>query len=1129
MATPVVQTKYIIIGIDPTSGSYVYEQITPNEAAVTNDDVITNPYDMLKDQSPASKKFVKIKVQQSLIEPIESNEQRPSFKLNDKWYTLVLDEKVNHADLDPVGEFVTSEWFHDSTGAEDPFDAFRYFYNHDMVVKNIKYLFRLPDNASNFNKVFVNLKNAIVKGSTINDIRKELAKPYFAVKTVLDMNMNMIKKLDNGEDVTENYFINLNTQRYGYPNINGDKSNIITGLHMLYDIQGYLTYKKCLKPTFLPPAGSKPKELGPIEALHEHIKGRKYFLKNDKLLDDDIGRFEGDIGRIRLTDPTESPYHFLEEVCDPTMIEFIYLAPPVPVAVAGIPAAPAPTTVSTPALTKEIGIVIGNSTTPDNYELVSQIFKLDKIGQYVFYDLNNRTMYNDMEIRDDAEINTIMSYYTESNETISLYRRINPGTYRDLFLQKFNMDSGIINSIVTMHPAFNYLDQYIIIDDTGTGMTASDDITKNKKINNFVKEYLASKSKNDLDLIVGEKFKAEHSRFGICNFNGELSYFTAAMQLIYDCCPMRTGLLPTMVQSAATNKSVGYFASPNQTHKQSLFLFMLLNLQYCVSRICSNIEVILPKDSDSRGKSAIEMMMPVPNGKQINVFSNYKNCVEFIEKYVSAFRYIQGSTEELLYLGDTGDQSKVICNKFISKVNNNYYFKEYNENVFQYFKKTIADEVKRKTAASTEQINILVETLKTEWNYAKAAVAVVGVGALLIASPTVAAGLSTFFIGNAATTGLGAAASAAATVATTGLNTVASAAATAATTLPAASVLMASVGINQLAGAGKEMILDRRAFEIAKIESDKLPNAEKEVFRKYEDKHGATPHIIKNKCVETIHKLFGILSAGNNVFIDFMEDTRTNEKKQELFTDDKGVATPPNFVIYVGNLPRQTVTNDTYVTVKCTSIPVFNGVYKKLPDSNYEHTEKSGVLLSYEAASWKLHAVDEDTNPNTKINPVKLPDGGKTDLLTQFTVVSGGDVVVTAGTPVYEQTFNGINTEPGDVMHVDVPNEYDYSGKKYKKIGTIYKSIYHDHYYKYCTHREYNELFFDCSKENVPDIDARMQRENMFAFVGLYERPELYYSTFFDAQHPFLYPDIWKFKANPNVTKDMNIIETYKF
>jgi hypothetical protein len=1117
MSTSLVQTKYIIIGIDPTSGSYVYEQITPNEAAVTNDDVITNPYDMLKDQSPASKKFVKIKVQQSLIEPIESNEQRPSFKLNDKWYTLVLDEKVNHADLDPLKEFVTSEWFHDSTGAEDPFDAFRYFYNHDMVVKNIKYLFRLPDNASNFNQVFVNLKNAIVKGSTINDIRKELAKPYFAVKTVLDMNMNMIKKLDNGEDVTENYFINLNTQRYGYPNINGDKSNIITGLHMLYDIKGYLTYKKCLKPTFL----------RPIEALHEHIRGRKYFLKNDKLLDTDIGRFEGDIGRIGLTDLTKSPYHFLQEVCDPTMIEFIYLAPPaaVAVAVAGIPAAPAaPTTISTPTLTKEIGIVIGNSTTPDNYELVSQIFKLDKIGQYVFYDLNNQTMYNDMEIRDDAEINTIMSYYTESNETISLYRRINPGTYRDLFLQKFNMDSGIINSIVTMHPGFNYLDQYIIIDDTGTGMTASDDITKNKKINNFVKEYLASKSKNDLDLIVGEKFKAEHSRFGICNFNGELSYFTAAMQLIYDCCPMTTGLLPTMVHGAATTKSTASVKTASQTHKQSLFLFMLLNLQYCVSRICSNIEVILPKDSDSRGKSAIEMMMPVPNGKQINVFSNYKNCVEFIEKYASAFRYIEGDKEDLLYLGDTGDQSKLICNNFISKATNNYYFKEYNENVFKYFKNAIARDVASKKAASPQQIDVVAETLKTELNYATAAVAVVGVGALLIASPT----LSAFFIGNAATAGLSTAASTLGAVASAGLSTVASAAATTATAVPAASVLMAGLGINQLAGTGKDMILDRRAYEIAKIESDKLPNAEKEVFKKYEEKHGATPHIIKNKCVETIHKLFGILSAGNNVFIDFMEDTRINTEKQKHFIDAGGNATPPNFVIYVGNLPRQTVTNDTYVTVKCTSSSVFNGVYQKLPNDNYEHTEKSGVLLSYVAASWQLHAIDEDNNPNPNITPVKLADGPKIDLLTQFTVVTG-DVVVTAGTPVYVQTFNGINTEPRDVKHVDVPNEYDYSGKKYKKVGTIYKSIYHDHYYKYCTHREYNELFFDCSKENVPDIDARMQRENMFAFVGLYERPELYYSTFFDANHPFLYPDIWKFKGNPNVTKDMNIIEEYKF
>ena len=1030
MSTPVVETKYIIIGIDPTSGSYVYEQKTQNEAAVTNDDVTSNPYDLLKVQNPANKKFVKIKVQQSSIEPIGSNEQRPSFKLNEKWYTLVLDEKVDHADIDPVASFVTSEWFYETSGSEDPFDAFRYFYNHDLVVKNVKYLFRLPDSASNFNTVFADFKNAIVRGSPLNDIRKELAKPYFAVKTILDMNTSIIRKIDTGESMVNNYFINLPPQRYGYPNIKGDKSNIITGLHMLYDIQGYLTYN----------ASIIDANLIYIQTIHKHIKDRTYFLNKKSYLEDGINNFESDVGKMTLPDlvVAGSPYAFLQHVCNLEKIEFLDLR--AAAAAAAAPAAPA----AAPTFIKEIVIVYGKSSTPDNYELVSQIFKLDKIGQYVFYDLNNKTMYNDIEIRDDSEINTIMSYYIESDETISLYRRIDPGTYRDLFLQKFFMDSGTINTLLTTNPSFTYIDQYISIDGDNA-------FHKNTRINNFVKAYLACKSKIDLDKIITEKFKATNSRFGICNFNGELSHFTAAMQLIYDCCPMRTGLLQSMINGAANLNG--------QTDIQSLFIFMLLNLEYCVSRICSNIEVILP--TGKMGNNPLSMMMLAPGGKQVNVFSNYKNCVEFIENIVRAFRYIGGDKDlmfkgkELMFKGKDGIQAKSICENFIDKIDNNYYFREYNKNVFTYFKEKIDELIKAQAgkSAQTEQDKFRNE-VESQW---------------IINDILFGADLLADLYGNDAQ-------------------------------------------------SRREEIINKKIEAATKKQ---LPEATKKILTEFENKRGREPHIIKNKCVETIHKLFGILSAGNNVFIDFMDDERELTERQKHFT------TKPTFVILVGKLPRKTllISDATYVTVTIAAAPERNGVYERIVENRYDHTEQNGWRLVHDGAKWQSVYIDENGIAKDAID--FGTDTAAELLLTEFTKTLGKNVIVEPGTPVITQNENDILSMPPAVTTPGLPDTYTFGDKEYKKIGTIYKSIYHDHYYKYCTHGELNEVFFDCSKENVPGIDARMTRENMFAFIRLYESPDLDYKKYFVNEHPFLYPDILKFVGNSQVNTTFNITSPY--
>jgi hypothetical protein len=306
---------------------------------------------------------------------------------------------------------------------------------------------------------------------------------------------------------------------------------------------------------------------------------------------------------------------------------------------------------------------------------------------------------------------------------------------------------------------------------------------------------------------------------------------------------------------------------------------------------------------------------------------------------------------------------------------------------------------------------------------------------------------------------------------------------------------------------------------IADLELKKLPKTTQAVYEQFKDKNGILPHIIKNKCVHTIHKLFGILSAGNNVFIDFMEDTRPTTDKQTYFTD-----TLPYFVIQIRELPRKTLaaTDDTCVTVTFTAPDnVRNGVYVKLGTDTYIHTEQSGYILEYDTTQWISYEIDESTPPRPK-NPLNFGPSGQDELLTNFKT---GNIIVTPGTPIITQNYDDILTMPSTTATKDLPDEYVINGTKYKKIGTIYKSIYHDHYYKYCKHGQRNELFFDCSKEdNVPDIDARMTKENMFAFIRLYEKEGLDYSKYTVANHPFLYPDIIKFKDNNAVNTLFNNI-----
>lgn len=229
--------KYLVVGIDNKTGSINY--ITEDPEKIVDSASSTNPYEVLEESiepsanADADVKFVKIKVIKSLTQPInKSTDQQPYFELNKAWYTLILDAPVNPRETSGV---VTSKWFGDYALEQDPFTVFKRFYNWDLVVKNLKYLFNLPPGESNFNAVFSEIEQS--KNGSFDQIQKALIKPFFAIKTILDMALTRdAVSSDDKQIKVMGFFIN-GQPRYGYPNISGDKSALITALQMLYDVR----------------------------------------------------------------------------------------------------------------------------------------------------------------------------------------------------------------------------------------------------------------------------------------------------------------------------------------------------------------------------------------------------------------------------------------------------------------------------------------------------------------------------------------------------------------------------------------------------------------------------------------------------------------------------------------------------------------------------------------------------------------------------------------------------------------------------------------------------------------------------------------------------------------------------
>lgn len=1050
MSTPVVDFKYIIIKIDPHTGSFIYENTIVDQASADaiSDDVPIGktPYETLN-ETHEQPKNIKIKVKRLAAKP--TVDEKYTFELDNKWYTLLLNERV----VGGIEPYVTKDWFSDTTLAKNPFDAYIIFDSHDEVVKNIKYLYRLGSlNQCDFNTKFVNfVKVAVTTAvSTIEDIQKSLVAPYFAVKTVIDM---MVTKTDDNGTAFPNYYINslgFNGSRYGYPNITGDKSHIIAALQLLYDITGFCN--NCVKTA----------NAGSIKDLHQHVKFRTYFLKNRS---EQIGQFNEKINKDFSTYTT--PYAFLQGVLDDTLIQFDDSA----YAAAATGAATAAATAAAPIVfdkDKSLLIVRGNAIVDGtSAELIGQIYKFKDFDQYIYYDAKTKFMYNDVEVRDDPNTITTLTYYTDPTDIISLYRLTTKQTYRDLFLKKYLIDNDFIEFVLSRNKTISYIDEFI-----------SNDALYVKKqsinVDLFVKQYLAYKSDTELNELIANKFDNVNPRFGICNYTGDFSYFIAAMQMVYDCCPMRSHNLSNHTMQKD---------KPNY----NTLIMQILNAEYSVSRICSNIETILPPGNKESNINPLTLNLSMPGGKLLNVFLNYKVCVEYIQNMIDTFltRLVDKT------IGDT------ICENLADKIENNYYFHaltKYREQIKVDAIKIIAADMAEDEYNSWSLIyKIYIETNDIQ-----------------------------------------------------------------------------SKTMEELAKKAEDNKIPLKKSDLEKI-SQILPN------------------IVRNKCVETINKLFIVLSTGNNVFIDFQEDTRLT--KQAHFT-----ATLPNFVIKVGNLPTvdsttvdsKTVDSKTYVKIEYKDTKNEeqslwgSGIYLKVDDKIYTHTEHIGYNIQFETDKWVLKFIDvnsKSTNiaefppppvsaalaassPSSGAPPAPAPpssvavasgpalppapppsSSGAPDILTDLAKpITNGDHTIKA-LPGYipYSPLNHAQIDPKIAIKIpkesDLGDTYTFNSipsktNTYTVIGTIYKSIHHDYYYKYYDHVG-KRLFFDCSKMNgVNNIEQLMQEEMMFPFIRLYKSDTIgNYSTFFVKDHPFLYPDILKFANNAKVIDiktPFNITSTYK-
>jgi hypothetical protein len=997
--------KYLVVAIDNKTGSLSYV-VGDDSKIVDLASTSYTPYEVIEntiDNSTESTQYVKIKVQKSPTKPIgASTDRNPYFELNKNWYTLLLDQFANPIETSGV---VEKTWFTDYGLEQDPFIIFKRFrfYNNDMIVQNIRFLIDLPATESNFFTKFPDLEAN--KIASLPDIQKSLVKPFFAIKTVLDMRQNRKKLDDNGQPVIdkatgkpiiiEGYFVN-GRQRYGYPNITGDLSHIISALQLLFDVVMYCP--DCTITAF----STELKE------LHRHITLRKFFLGEDES-EQNIMDFYEKVKRDVDTDP----FTFLSGYLNTTIGVF--------------------RTGQTITYGQNLLIVQGDTIVEKTrgYELIGQICKLQDVEHYVYYNYKEKMLYNDVEIREDKQGNQVL-YYIDNNMSISLYRKLE-STYRDLLKTKYYISDDEIEFTLKQNKTLLFVDNFM-----------SNDLTiDNDRIRKFMLQYLSSRSKRELDKNIKSLFSGEHFKFGICNYTGDMSYFTAAMQMLYDCVPFRSQIeyIRTELGNTATVK---------------MFEFQLLNNEYCLSRIFDNIQVTNDPQNGRKNYDPLELTVGVTleNGSksQENVFFNYQICVNFImnSNIVSNLEF-------------PTDRNSVFPEYKFENILDNYYYKRVANNLLD-----IGIAAGGASAnAATAYLATNPDELSKNWYAGK---------------------------------------------------------------------YLDSFKLAFSRGVPEDVVEDVRNEQIDKkrqMADDERREAARKLLQReiatqipnYTIANRSVPAIITNKCVDIIHKLILILYRKFNVFIDFEDDERGFEEKTRNYKDAATDVKSPNFVIRIGRLPREPL-KSVNNWIKISGVPLtnpnaefINGVYKPVT-SGYKHTEHNDVTLSNPSAgSWQIVITVGGT-------AYQVANGAPTfdlDVPTSFQVkttrfndntdnnFSPFDLTRTNVGETYLPQTGEKDVDQIDAT-TDLPPNYTFSPANYSTVGTIFKSIHHDYYYKYYNHLQ-KILLFD--SEAIYDVESvNRYTVGMFPFIRLYKRDDYKYEPAKTSKNPgdeLIYKDVVTF------------------
>ena len=577
--------KHVIIGIG-NDNTFTFIDENSNQSINTNDR--RSPHEIL--DNPNGTEFVKIEVKRTNVKSGDT-----SFQVGQYWYNVVLDRPCT----DRI-ERVTKEWFKGVANFDKIWDKFNIYKNKsgvlDIVIANIKNLISLEDQTSFF-KDFKEMKDMQTMDK-VEDIQKALIRPFYAVKTIIDMYTGRDDKYGK---LVKNYFIN-DAGRFGFPNINGDKSHIIASLQLIFDISSRC--KNCLKNSAI------------IDPVLKHVRERTFFLE-DKKQNDAIEIFERTIKNANYTSFTE-PVVFIKSLTQLTEVEYVTLNAD-------------PWTRKVVIAIKSVGQDPANQT-HDDYKEIGRIHLLPFLKHYIYFDVQKGIIYDDMSAMPKDEVNNLL-INADKNFCITLF--VKRGlSYREFLQDKFNIKSEDLDlflnrayasniELQTLMPNIEDIDKFM---DTNMG-------TRNVVLNHLITMYLADKSIAQTKEIQKANLTPIQSRFGLCNFNGQLSYFTAAMQLMYESLPLKAQeyndqlMNDTNVSREATvnedtdrwqllkawytKSAISAVASP----EQFLFIHQLLNTEYCLKNMFEYIQTA---------------QIDLDDGKRDTIFENYVKCAYYL-------------------------------------------------------------------------------------------------------------------------------------------------------------------------------------------------------------------------------------------------------------------------------------------------------------------------------------------------------------------------------------------------------------------------------------------------------------------------------------------------------------------